>query len=243
MNRFRYLNTSLVVLEVFFVQGWRDQVPWFAGGSCGFWFQESSLLVFSVTSSFYQCLALNVGTRIELHFRDVVGLWISIMRGSVLCFCTWNLLAINQSTLLAVCSISLFVFATWGLWWWWFLAPAVDLLSATVDWTCYSCSACCCVRCASQNIYLLETQLPLVGPLNKFIDIKFNTLLTHAASQDRGSTNTLFYPTLKNTLCYYNVIILKNIWIIIFYYIILPIKLYNLLYSFLVAMYELHNLK
>ena len=60
----------------------------------------------------------------------------------------------NPRTLLAVLQLfSLFVFATWGLWWWWFLDPAVDLLSATVDWTCYSCFTCCCVLFASQNIY------------------------------------------------------------------------------------------
>ena len=64
-----------------------------------------------------------------------------------------KLLAMNPITLFAV--LQLFsVFATWGLWWWWFQDPTVDLLSASVDWTCYSCFACCCVRCASQNIYL-----------------------------------------------------------------------------------------
>ena len=62
------------------------------------------------------------------------------------------------------CSFSLFVFATWGLWWW-FLDPAVDLLSATVD-----------LHVVVSDVYhrtfiCIETDLPLVGPLNKFIDI------------------------------------------------------------------------
>ena len=83
-----FKTLQLVVLAVFFLQIWWDQVPGFAGGSCGFWFQESSLLLFSVSSPFYKCLALNVGTKIELHVRDVGGLGICIMVGSVLCFCT-----------------------------------------------------------------------------------------------------------------------------------------------------------
>ena len=52
--------------------------------------------------------------------------------------------------------ISLFIFATSGLLWWWFSDPAVDMLSTTVDWTCYCCIACCLVRCVSQNIYHIE---------------------------------------------------------------------------------------
>ena len=72
------------------------------------------------------------------------------MGGSVLYFCTWNCGQWIPVLCWPFCSFSLFVFATWGHWWWWFLVPAVDLLSATVDWTCNSCFACCCVRCASQ---------------------------------------------------------------------------------------------
>ena len=34
------------------------------------------------------------------------------------------------------------------------ISPADDSLSATAEWTCYSCFACCCVRCALQNSYL-----------------------------------------------------------------------------------------
>ena len=45
-------------------------------------------MLVSISSPFYQCLALNVGTRIALYVRDVGGLAICIMGGSVLCFCT-----------------------------------------------------------------------------------------------------------------------------------------------------------
>ena len=99
-------------------------------------------------------LALNAGTRIALHSLDVGGLGICIMGRSVLCFCTWNFRKWTPVLGWPFCSFTLFVFATWGLWWWWFLVPAVDLLSATVDCTCYSCFAYCCVQCASQNIYI-----------------------------------------------------------------------------------------
>ena len=120
MNRFRYLNTSIFKhLAVFFVQGWWDQGPGFAGGSCGFWFQESSLLLFSISSIFFQCVALNVGTRIALHVRDVGGLGICIMGGSVLCFYTWNCWQWTPVLCWPLCSFPLFVFATWGLWWCW----------------------------------------------------------------------------------------------------------------------------
>ena len=44
----------------------------------------------AVVSDFYQYLALNVVTTIALHVRDVGGLVICIMGGSVLCFCTRN---------------------------------------------------------------------------------------------------------------------------------------------------------
>ena len=63
--------------------------------------------------------------------------------------------AINPSTLLAVlqffsvCFCHLRSVVMWCL----FLDSAVYLLSATVDWTYYSFFSCCCVRCASQNIY------------------------------------------------------------------------------------------
>ena len=79
---------------------------------------------------FINVLPLNVRTRIALHVLDVGALGICIMGGSVLCFCTF-------STVLCFCTRS-----------------AIDLLSATVDWTCYSCFARCFVRCASKIIYL-----------------------------------------------------------------------------------------
>ena len=44
------------------------------------------MLLFSVSSPFYQYLALNVGTRIARHVLDVGGLGICIMGGSVLLF-------------------------------------------------------------------------------------------------------------------------------------------------------------
>ena len=43
-------------------------------------------MLFSVSSPFYQCLALNVGTRIALLVRDVGGLGICIMGGSIIFF-------------------------------------------------------------------------------------------------------------------------------------------------------------
>ena len=121
----------------------------------GFWFQESSLLLFSVSFLFYQCLALNVESRISLHVRDVGGLGIC-MKGSRISslFLYVKLRAMSPSTQLAVLQLFSFVFATWGLWWWWFPDPAVDLLSTTVYWTCYCCFACCCVQCTSQNCLL-----------------------------------------------------------------------------------------
>ena len=86
------------------------------------------------------------------------------------------------------CSFSLFVFATWGL------DRAVDLLSATVDWTGYRYFARCCVRCASHNIYLyrnsfgtcLPTQvywylpvIPLCNTILHFIETRLqNTIDT-----------------------------------------------------------------
>ena len=65
-----------------------------------------------------------------------------------------KLRAMNPSTLLAVLQLFSICFChLWSLVWL-FRDPAVDLLLATIDWTCFSCFACCCVRCASQNIYL-----------------------------------------------------------------------------------------
>ena len=63
-----------------------------------------------------------------------------------------KLRAMNPNTLLAV--LQLFSVCICHLRSLLMMIPAVELLSATVDWTCFSCFACCCVRCASQNIYL-----------------------------------------------------------------------------------------
>ena len=65
----------------------------------------------------------------------------------------------------------------------------VDLLLATVEWTCYSCFARCCVWCASQNITYIETHLLLVGPLNKFIGIflKFHYVIRVSSSMAKFS--------------------------------------------------------
>ena len=139
--------------------------------SCCFWFQESSLLLFFVSFIFYQYLALYLLTRIALHVRDVGGLRICIMEGSVLCFCTWNWGQWTTELCWPICSFSLFVFATCVLWWWWFLDPTVDLLSTNVDWTCY-----CCLYVVVSDVHhrifiYVETHLPHVCPLNKFIDI------------------------------------------------------------------------
>ena len=46
-----------------------------------------ALLLFSVSFLFYQCLSLNLGTRIAWDVRDVGGLGICIMGGSVPHFC------------------------------------------------------------------------------------------------------------------------------------------------------------
>ena len=72
------------------------------------------------------------------------GLTRDLHRGSISSlFLYLKLRAMNASTL-AVGHIADFsvCFSTSGLWWW-FLDPAVDLFSATADWTCYSCLACC----------------------------------------------------------------------------------------------------
>ena len=118
----------------------------------------SSLYLFYSIYTFYSLylFALNVWTRISiaLQFRDVGRPGICVMGGSVFCFCSWNCRQWTQYSGGHFVDFHCLFFATWGLWWWWFLDPAVDLLSATVDWTCYSCFACCCVWCASQNIYL-----------------------------------------------------------------------------------------
>ena len=70
-----------------------------------------------------------------------------------------KLLAMDPSTLLAVLQIFSVCFVVLPLKAFGDDDPkihaAIDLLSATVDWTCYSRLACCCVRCASQNIYQL----------------------------------------------------------------------------------------
>ena len=130
-------------------------------------------LVVAVVSDFRNhlcCSALHLMSRLKfflnriaLHVRDVGRLWICIMGGSVLYFCTWNCGQWTSVLCWPFCRFSLFIFATWGLWWWWFkMDPTVDLLSTTVDLICYSCSACCCVRCASQNIYLHLSTLKLI---------------------------------------------------------------------------------
>ena len=80
----------------------------------------------------------------------------------------------NESAVLCwlFCSLSLFVFATWDLWWWCFLDPAVDLLSATVDWTCYIVALNVVVSDFYHKTFIyIYTHLSLVCPLNKFIDI------------------------------------------------------------------------
>ena len=88
-NRHSLPSSISCPIAVSSVQGWWDQGPGLAGDSCGFWWQESSLLLFSISFLFYQCLVLNKGTGIVLHVWDVGGLGISIIGGSVLCFCTW----------------------------------------------------------------------------------------------------------------------------------------------------------
>ena len=100
------------------MQGWWDQGPGLAGGSCGFLFQELSLFLFSVSFLCYQCLVLNVGTRIALLVRDVGKLQICIIGRSVLFFCAWNCGQWTPVLCWPFCSFSLFVFATCGLWWW-----------------------------------------------------------------------------------------------------------------------------
>ena len=116
-----------------FVQGRWDKGPGVVGGSCVFWFQESTVLLFCVSFVFHKCLALNVGTRISPKVRDVDGLWICIMGVAVFCFCSWNC---GQWTLVLCCSFTVFLCLVWELEvfgaWWWFLDPAVDLLLAAV---------------------------------------------------------------------------------------------------------------
>ena len=61
------------------------------------------MLLFSVSSPFYQCLALKVETRIALHVRDVDGLGINLYNGRICSlFLYLKFLAMNPSTLLAV---------------------------------------------------------------------------------------------------------------------------------------------
>ena len=155
MNRFRYLNTSISYPRCLLCTRLMKSRSWIRCWYCGFWFQESSLLLFSVSSPFHQCLALNVGTRIALHVRNVGGLGICIMGGSVLCFCTcMKLRAWTPGLCWPFRSFPLFVFATCGLWWWWFLDPAVVVSDVH-----------------HRTFIYIETHLPLVRPLNKFIGI------------------------------------------------------------------------
>ena len=74
---FTQLNTSISFPRSLLctrLKGWWDQGPGFAGGSCDFWFQKSTLLHFAVSFLFYKCLLLNVaGTRIALHVPDVAN--------------------------------------------------------------------------------------------------------------------------------------------------------------------------
>ena len=162
-----------VVLAVFFLQGIWDQGTGFVVSSYGFWFQESSLLLFSVPILFYQYLVLYAGKRIAWHIRDLDELEICIMGDQFFnCFCTWNCWQWTPVLCWPFCNFFQFGFATWGLWWWWFLDPAVDLFSATVDWTCYSCFSRSCVRCALHNIYQHWNSLATCWlSHNKFIDI------------------------------------------------------------------------
>ena len=97
-----------------------------------------------------------------LHSRKICSLFLFL-----------KLRAISSVLCRRLCSVSQFVFDTWGLWWWWILDLAVDLLLSAVGWTCYSCFACCFVWWASHcSIFInIEIHLSLVGPLNKFIDI------------------------------------------------------------------------
>ena len=44
------------------------------------------MLLFSVSFLFYQCLDLNVDTKTALQVRDIGGLGVCIIGGSVLCF-------------------------------------------------------------------------------------------------------------------------------------------------------------
>ena len=94
-----------------------------------------------------------MGTRIALHVRDVGGLDICIMGGSIICFCTRNLRAMNPSTLLAVCAAFLCLF----------LPPEVfgDIVALHVV-----------VSDVHHRTFInIVIHLPLVCPLNKFIDI------------------------------------------------------------------------
>ena len=71
--------------------------------SCGFWFQETSLLHFSVSFLFYQWISLNVGTRIFYTACSRWGWTMDLYNGRIsslfMCMKLW---AMNPSTLLAV---------------------------------------------------------------------------------------------------------------------------------------------
>ena len=101
----------IAVLVVFFGQGWCDQGPWFAGVSCGFWFQETALLLFSVPFLFYQCLVLNVhGDQIRNACSRCGRTRHLYYGGSVLYFCTGNCGQwIQWPSLGPFCSFFLFV--------------------------------------------------------------------------------------------------------------------------------------
>ena len=158
LNQFRYLNTSKVALELIFVHGWWDQSSGFTRVNCGFWFQESSLLLFSVRFIFYQWLVLNVGTMHNCTVYSRCGRIGDLYSGRISSmFLYRKLLVMNPSTLLAVSQlVSSCLFLPLEVWWWWLLDPSVDLLLSTVDWTCHSCLDYCCVRIASQNIVNIE---------------------------------------------------------------------------------------
>ena len=133
------------------------------------------MLLFSVSSPFYQCLALNVGTESHaLHVQDVGGLGICIMGGSVLLFFVPEIK--GNEPQYSVGRVAAFLCL--------FLPPEVfgddDSKFPLLIWCQQLLIGHVIVSFAwhvvvsdvhHRTFIYIETHLPLVLPLNKFIDI------------------------------------------------------------------------
>ena len=151
MNRFRYLNTSTSCPRSLLCTRLMNQVPGFAGGSCCFWYQESSLLLFS--SCIFSILSMS---RLKCGNQNWTacskcGWTRDLYNGRISSFFLYlKLRAINPSTLLAV--LQLFSFFFLGL-----FEGEQAYLRRPCAWYCF--------ECLSENWYFEVGEACLCGYL------------------------------------------------------------------------------